>query len=424
MKKLILLLLVISSALLGCQNERERQPDSLKTPERKITLNIRNPKVEISTQFEQMAMAYEKENPQVEIKIHTVGGAADTLSDLKAEMASGKGPDIFTNSGFENTKLWRKYLVDLSDQPWVDGAYDDALKPVRLDGKVYGMPMNLEGYGLLYNKDLFRKAGITDLPRTLTELTAVTEKLKKAGITPFATGYYEDWKLGVHLLNLAFAQQKDPAAFINGLNEGTERIENNEKFNDLLNFLDLTLKNGTANPLTTDYTMEVNLFAKGNAAMIMQGNWIQPLIDQRAPKMNIGLLPVPINNDTANDSIVVSVPNYWVINQQSSPEKQREAKKFLNWMVSSAEGQHYMTKEFKFIPAFKNIKADHPGPLADQIMTYYKEGRTLYSNWFNFPVGVRDEFGAAMQLYVGKKLTREQLLQEFQKSWERASAES
>ncbi|KSU79800.1 ABC transporter substrate-binding protein [Fictibacillus enclensis] len=422
MRKLPLILLtgMISLSLTGCQNPDDREMEKPTPSKPDVTLTIRNPKVEISTQFEQMAKTYEKKNPHVHIVIHTVGGAADTLSDLKAEMASGKAPDIFTNTGFENAKLWRKYLVDLSDQPWVKDAYGDALNPIKLNGKIYGMPMNLEGYGLIYNKKLFRKAGIIREPGTLSELTAAAQKLKKAGITPFATGYYEDWKLGVHLLNIAFAMQKDPATFIQRLNNGTARIDHNPTFNDVLDFLDLTLKYGTANPLTTDYTAEVNSFANGNAAIILQGNWIQPMINDLAPGMKLGLMPVPINEEPSTGSIVVSVPNYWVVNKQASSEEKKEAKKLLNWMVSSSKGKAFMTEKFKFIPAFKTIKPANPGPLAAEIMQHYKEGKTLSSNWFHFPVGVRDEFGAAMKMYVGKKLTREQLLHEFQKSWERS----
>ncbi|MFC0273263.1 ABC transporter substrate-binding protein [Metabacillus herbersteinensis] len=413
---------ILCLSLSACQTNKDTVPKEKEIAEKKISLNIRNPKVEISTQFEQMVIAYEKENPNVEINIHTVGGASDDLADLKAQIAAGTGPDIFTNSGYESAKLWSKYLEDLTDQSWVETAYEDALLPMKFDGKVYGMPLNLEGYGLIYNKDLFTKAGIDTLPKTLTELITVAEKLQKAGITPFATGYYEEWKLGVHLMNIAFAQQEDPSAFIKGLNDGTETIDSNQKFKDIINYLDVTTKYGNGNPLTTDYNMEVNLFAKGNAAMIQQGNWIQPMIDQLSPKMNIGFLPIPINDEPIKNALVVSVPNYWVVNKQSTPEKKKEAKKFLNWMVSSEQGKTFMTEQFKFIPAFENIKADNLGPLADETIWYYNEGKTLHSNWFNFPVGVREEFGSAMQLYVGKQLNRDQLLQEFQKSWERASS--
>lgn len=409
---------ILSLSLSACQPKNETVKKETEIAEQKITLNVRNPKVEIATQFEQMAIAYEKENPNIEIQIRTVGGAADDLADLKAQIAAGTGPDIFTNSGYENAKLWSNYLEDLTDQPWVENAYEDALLPMKFDGKIYGMPLNLEGYGLIYNKDLFTKAGIDTLPKTLTELIEVAETLQKTGITPFAAGYYEEWTLGVHLLNIAFAQQEDPSAFIKGLNDGTEKIDRNQKFKDIIKFLDVTIKYGNDNPLKTDYNMQVNLFATGNAAMILQGNWIQPMIDQLTPNMNIGFVPIPINDEPINNALVVSVPNYWVVNKQTTLEKKKEAKKFLNWMVSSEQGKIFMTEQFKFIPAFENIEADNLGSLADETIRYYNEGKTLHSNWFNFPVGVREEFGSAMQLYVGKQLNRDQLLQEFQKSWE------
>ncbi|PLR65601.1 ABC transporter substrate-binding protein [Bacillus sp. UMB0893] len=414
---------IVSLSLSACQTADEASPERPEKAERKITLDVRNPKVEISTQFEEMTLAYERENPHVKIRVHTVGGAMDDLADLKAEMATGTGPDIFTNTGYENVKLWQTYLEDLSGEPWVEHAYKDALAPVSLDGNIYGMPINLEGYGFIYNKDLFKQAGINELPKTLSELTEAAEKLQKAGFIPFATGYYEDWKLGDHLMNIAFAQQEDPAAFINNLNSGTEQIDTNQKFNDLLNLLDLTIKYGNDNPLTTDYTMEVNLFTSGKAAIIQQGNWIQPMIDQASPNMNIGFMPIPINDQPVNETLVVNVPNYWAVNKQTTPEKKKEAKKFLNWMVSSETGKRFMTEKFKFIPAFNNIKSDDLGPLAEETLLNYKKGKTVPSNWFDFPVGIREEFGAATQLYVGKQLDRNQLLDEYQKSWERFSKE-
>lgn len=414
------LMIVILSA---CQPKSEKRSSERETIDESIILTIRNPKVEISTQFEEMVMAYELEHPQIDIQVHTVGGAADDLADLKAQIAAGNGPDIFTNTGYDNVEIWNDYLEDLSDQPWIEHAYKDTLKPVTMDNKVYGMPLNLEGYGFIYNKDLFTKAGIQTLPNTLSELQEAAEALQVSGITPFATGYYEEWKLGDHLLNIAFAQQEDPTAFINHLNNGTTKITDNQKFLDIISLLDTTVKYGNDNPLTTDYNTEVDLFASGKAAMIQQGNWIQPMIDQLSPNMNIGFLPIPINEEPA-DEIVVSVSNYWVVNKQSSDEKKKEAKNFLNWMVSSEQGKTFMTEQFKFIPAFDHIEANNLGPLATEIMTYYQTGKSINSNWSAFPGSAREEFGLAMQLYVAKQLNRDQLLQEFQKSWEKASAQS
>ncbi|WP_082235330.1 ABC transporter substrate-binding protein [Halobacillus massiliensis] len=417
-KKLSVLCLVGTLGLIGCQKtiDIDEPPEA----ESSVTLEIRNPKVEIASQFEEMVQAYEKENPHVNIEVHTVGGAMDDFSDLKAQMAAGNGPDIFTNPGYESAKLWKNYLEDLSDQPWVNEAYEESLIPMKFEDQLFGMPMNLEGYGFIYNKDLFEQAGIESLPSTLNDLEAAAEKLQKAGITPFATGYYEEWKLGDHLMNIAFAQQQDTESFIQGLNEGTSSITRNQKFEELLNLLDVTLKYGSKDPLAMDYQMEVQTFAAGEAAMILQGNWIQPMIDERSPNLNIGIMPIPITNQTSNSSLIVNTPNYWVVNKQTTSTKKKEAKRFLNWMVSTEQGQRYMTKHLKFIPAFPTIANNQSGPLAEQTLTYYKQGRTMSSNWFDFPVGVRQEFGSSTQQYIKKELTRDQLLQNYQKSWEEA----
>ncbi|WP_163528525.1 ABC transporter substrate-binding protein [Halobacillus ihumii] len=418
MKKKILHISLIVLLLSACQPNSPLE--ELPKEQKRVILKIRNPKIEIASPFEEMVQAYEEEHPHVEIKVHTVGGALDDFSDLKAQMASGEGPDIFTNPGYESARLWKNYLEDLSDQPWVSKAYEDSLAPITIDGSVYGMPMNLEGYGFIYNKDLFTEAGIESLPSTLSELKAAAEKLQKAGITPFATGYYEKWKLGDHLINIAFARQEDPAAFIQGLNNGTNSIENNPKFKNLIELLDVTVKYGGKDPLSTDYTMEIHKFTSGKAAMILQGNWIQPMIDQRAPHMNIGIIPVMINNHQGENTLIVNTPSYWVVNKQTTPEKKKEAKRFLNWMVHSKQGQRYMTEELRFIPAFKHLDAEESGPLAQTIMQYYKHDRTVSSNWINFPTGIREEFGHATQQYIKNELNRQQLLHAYQESWEQA----
>lgn len=419
MKKQYVSIGMIVILLAGCQTENDSRRKKEEKIEKKVVLDIRNPKVEIASEFEELAKVYEKENPEIDIRIRTVGGAADDYSDLKAELASGKGPDIFTNTGYENAETWRPYLEDLSKEWWVKEVYPGTLDAMEMDGNVYGMPMNLEGYGFIYNKELFQRAGVEKVPETLSELKKTAGMLEQKGITPFATGYYEDWKLGVHLLNVAFARQKDPDAFIKKLNAGEVQIPDNPLFQDVIDLLDVTLEYGNTDPLTTDYNMEVDLFAKGKAAMILQGNWIQPMIDERASDLEVSFMPIPVNEEKS-DELVVSVPNYWVVNKQADSSDKKEAKRFLNWMVSSKKGQTFITERFKFIPVFKNIKTDDLGPLAKETIAAYKKGNTLDANWSGFPAGVKEEFGSAMQMYVGKQLTREQLLREFQLSWDRA----
>ena len=51
-----------------------------------------------------------------------------------------------------------------------------------------------------------------------------------------------------------------------------------------------------------------------------------------------------------NSSIPVFCGNYYVLNKQVSQHELEEAQKFLVWLNTSEEGQHYVTEEMAFIP--------------------------------------------------------------------------
>ncbi|QTH46384.1 carbohydrate ABC transporter substrate-binding protein [Cohnella sp. LGH] len=384
------------------------------------TIKFLNFKVEIADQLAAMIKEYEQLTPGVKIALETIGGGADSATALRTKFSSGDQPDIFLNGGYKELDLWLEHLEDLSDQPWAQHVLDFAKEPMTKDGKLYGQPLNLEGYGFIYNKDLFQQAGITELPKTIDELEAVAVKLQDAGITPFVNGYGEWWVLGNHLANIGFAYQDDPNAFIQGLDQGATAFAGNETFEQWVNLFDLTLKYGGKNSLQVDYNTQISEFATGKAAMTQQGNWTQVALSETNPDLNIGLLPMPINNDAGKmDKLPVGVPYSWVVYNKSKVKE--EAKAFLDWMVSSDIGKRYMTEEFKHIPAFDNIPADSSilGQLATDIMTYSQDNRTISWNWFKFPGGEATShyFSDAMQGYIGGQLTKDNMLKDFLTKW-------
>lgn len=384
----------------------------------KKTIKIFQYKVEIAEAYDRLIAEYEKEHPDINIEIETVGGGSDYGAALKTKFAGTEHPDIFNVGGYRELDTWIDTLEDLSGEPWVSDVIDVAKEPMTKDGKLYGQPLGLEGYGFIYNKDLFKQAGITELPKTLSQLQAAAQKLHDAGITPFSNGYQEWWVLGNHNVNVPFANQADPVSFIQGLNEGTEKIPGNPVFQDWIKLLDLTLQYSNKNPLTTDYNTQVTTFATGEAAMMQQGNWTQVQIDGINPDLNLGILPMPIGEDAeASDKLFVGVPNNYVVNKESDVKE--EAKDFLEWLVTSETGKRYMTEEFKFIPAFKSVTADSEalGDLAADLIQYSEEDKVLSWNFNRFPEGVPQEFGSVMQAYTAKP-DPVKLLDDMQKSWD------
>ncbi|GKU77341.1 ABC transporter substrate-binding protein [Paenibacillus sp. L3-i20] len=419
--KLTLVMLLAFSMVLSACGSNAGENKGTETGESKETKTIKifQFKVEIAEALNKLKAEYESTHPGIKLDIQTVGGGSDYGAALKAKFAAGDEPDIFNNGGYSEMETWIGSLEDLSDQPWVADAIDVAKEPMTKDGKIYGQPMNLEGYGFVYNKDLFAKAGITELPKTITQLEEAAKKLEASGVTPFANGYQELWILGDHSMNLAFANQKDPDAFIKGLYDGSAKIPGNPVFQEWTNLLDLTLKYGNKNPLTTDYNTEMTMFANGEAAMTQQGNWTQVQIDSINPNLNVGILPMPINDNAAeNDKLLIGVPNNWVVNKNSAVKA--EAKEFLNWLVTSDAGKKYVTKEFKFIPAFKSIKASSEdlGQLGTEVMTYSQADKVLSWNFKKFPDGSMNEFGNHVQAYIAGKSDRERLYEDLQKAWD------
>ncbi|WP_100406311.1 ABC transporter substrate-binding protein [Bacillus solitudinis] len=381
-----------------------------------VTLDFFQFKVEIADQLRAMLDEFEAEHPTIKVNLETVGGGADYGAALRAKFASGERPDIFNNGGFNELELWKEHLADLSNEPWVENVLPIGKVPMTDDdGALYGMPVNLEGYGFIYNKDLFEQAGITSPPTTLSEMKDAVQKLEEADITAFAAGYGEWWVIGQHLLNIPFAQQEDPAAFIQGLMDGTETFVGNKHFESFKEVIDTELQYGNSNPLTTDYNTQVTLFATGETAMLQQGNWTENMIYELNPDINMAFLPIPINDEADANRLPVGVPNNWALHKNS--EHLEEAKLLLDWMVSSETGQRYMTEEFAFIPAFDNIEPAGLGALGESILEYSVDEKTIPWTWFMWPDGASQDFAAAIQEYAAGQSDYEKMLNSFQATW-------
>lgn len=147
----------------------EKEPTSTKDN----SIRIFQLKVEIDSQLKDYAKLYEEETG-VHVEIESIGGGADTQGTLKGYLAADNMPDIFVFEGPGHYQVWKDYMADLSNEKWVA---ETASAYVGDDGKVYGFPYAVEGYGLAYNKDLLDKAGVD--PTTLTTIDAYKNAFAK-----------------------------------------------------------------------------------------------------------------------------------------------------------------------------------------------------------------------------------------------------
>jgi sn-glycerol 3-phosphate transport system substrate-binding protein len=93
-------------------------------------------------------------------------------------------------------------LMEDAGEPFDQSAY---LQPVigyytDTDGKMLSMPFNSSTPVLYYNKDLFKKAGLTDAPKTWPEVGEYAAKLQAAGVK---CGFTTGWQSWVQLENFS-----------------------------------------------------------------------------------------------------------------------------------------------------------------------------------------------------------------------------
>ncbi|SHJ53635.1 ABC transporter substrate-binding protein [Tepidibacter formicigenes] len=419
-------ILALMVSLTACGSSSQESADS----GNKVNVDVFQFKVEAKDALEKAAGIYMEKNPNVKINIQTVGGGDDYGAALKSKFASGEEPAIFNIGGPQDMIDWKEKLEDLSSESWVNEAYNGVLDAVTEDGKVYGMPFNQEGYGFIYNKEIFKKAGInpesiksfTDLENAVKTLDSKKEELGLKSVIAFPGK--ETWVTGLHLSNVAFSNEFSSATdAFNAKNIEFKYANALKKLVDLQADYGYKPDGTKASLNSVDYSTQVEeLFALGQVALIQQGNWAYGSvagIDEELAA-NIGMLPMPLEG-VKEDSIPVGVPMYWAINTTKDDEVKTVAKDFLNWLYTSDEGKDLIINEFKFIPAFKGYEGDNLQPkdtLAKEIIRYSNEGKTMPWVFMGYPTGWgMDKLGADIQKYLSEEMTWEELVKNAKATW-------
>lgn len=398
-----------------------------------VIIDIFQFKVEVKDALEKAAEEYSKENPNVKINIQTIGGGEDYSAVLKLKFALDEGPTIYNIGGIPDAIEWKENLEDLSKEPWVNKAFKDILEAVNIDGKIVGMPFNQEGYGLIYNKNIFAKAGIDPVSiKTYTDLekafAILDSKKKELGLDAvIALPGKETWVTGLHLSNIAFANEFSSVK--QAFEAKTIDFKYNEELKKLLDLqIKYAVKPGGSNKSinNVNYFEQVEkYFSKGKVAMIQQGNWAYGSIkdiDEELAK-NIGILPMSLEG-VKEGCIPVGVPMYWAINSNKDDATKTAAKAFLNWLYTSDKGKEMIIKDFNFIPAFKGYETDELkpyDPLSQDVLKYANEGKTMPWVFMGYPTGWgMKKLGFDIQKYIAGDMTWDKLVENAKRTWAEA----
>ncbi len=424
-KKAFLLSSALFLGLAGCSTaeKEETSSDSSSGGGDKTVVDVFQFKVEFKEQFEELAAQYEEANPDIDIKIKTVGGGNDYASSLKSSFAAGEEPAIFNIGGAVDVQQYHERLVDLSDTKAAGAALEGTLDSVTEGEKVLGLPFNQEGYGFVYNKQVFEKAGVDPASiKSMEDLTnavkTIDSKKEELGLDAvFAMAAKEKWTEGNHGSNAFLADDFNNKA----LDAFAAKEVPFTKADQFKTYIDLQNKYSVQPVLSLDYSQQVEeLFSTGRVAMIQQGNWVYPTIEQMDPELaeNVGIMPIPVDGEM---KMPVGVPQYWVVNTKVDENIQKEAKEFLDWMYTSDEGKEAVLTKFKFIPAYEGYDTEKiSDPLSKTIYEYAQEGNTKGWTFLGYPTGWGDILGVQLQKYLAGEASWEEAIQAAQAEWAKA----
>ena len=439
-------ILMMATIFTGC-NRNENQGATPQNNDGKTIVRYLNFKPEIATVYDEIAKEYNKETGNTLIVETAASGNYEQT--LAAKMGTTEAPTLFQINGPKGYANWQDYCADLSDTELYKHLTDKSLA-VTVDGKVYGIPYVVEGYGIIYNKEITDKyfalkdkttefksmdeiKNFNSLKKLVEDMQKNADKLGIKGVfaaTSLKTG--EDWRWQTHLANIpVYYEFNENSVDLSG--DATKTI--NFKYSDnFKNIFDLYINNSTTDKKVlgskiVDESMAE--FALGQCAMVQNGNWAWSQIndiDKNTVKAeNIKYLPIYMGVDgEEKQGLCIGTENFFAINSKASEQEQKAAADFMYWLFSSETGKKFVNEQLEFIAPFDTFTEEErpKDPLAQEVIKWMNNADVTTIPW-NFTVfpsqTFKEDFGASLLQYAQGSKNWEQVKTDFTKSWKNES---
>lgn len=218
----------------------------------------------------------------------TVTPAQAIAQQLGQAFAGDSPPDVF----YVDASRFADYASVGALEPYGDRISDPADFYGNLrtafthDGRFYCAPKDFSTLALIVNDDLWRRAGLSgaDVPTTWEQLTSVSERIKARGIVPLVIGDTHD-RIGAFMVQ-AGGWIISP--------DGRRAVADSPENIRALRYVQTLLKNELARfPENLDAGWSGEAFGKGEAAMTIEGNWIEGALRADFPTVQYSVHELP-----------------------------------------------------------------------------------------------------------------------------------
>ncbi|TVY04217.1 ABC transporter substrate-binding protein [Cohnella terricola] len=334
---------------------------------------------------------------------------------LPTRLASGDAPDIysfnFATKGADFVK--GGYAADLSNEPFVAKLTDSMREASKIDGKIYGVPMESFSWSYLYNKDIFEANNVTP-PQTLSELKALAEKLKGNNVTPFVLAYKDSFVAGwpFFLSMQSIVNTKLPTWWDDMT---TDKASFKDlKDNGLFDVVDVINANGNSNALELSAEDGIADFANGKAAMFVTGPWYSDSILKVNPNFNLGLGALPINDDPQSTKVVIAITTTLTA-YPDGPNKD-VALDFLNYILDDQDSSAFFESlKFNKVATNQTIKSF---PWDEDAQNIVDAGQGFLG--LTLPVAADQDKDKLAQAYYAKSISQDQYVDSVNKTWKKS----
>jgi raffinose/stachyose/melibiose transport system substrate-binding protein len=261
--------------------------------------------------------------------------------DLQTKVASGDKPDLafWQPTASELTSLnATNNLQPLDGAPWVN-KFKPALRNITgmLNGKRYAALISSPAVeGVYYNKQVFAKYGITDLPKNFDEMIADAKAIKAKGGTPFfemgGDRWATQWWVQVQLADAAKAGLWDK------VNKQQEKFTDPTILDAIKKYkglVDQGLFN--SNITSANFVDQGKALLAGDAAMVVQVNSffseLQASANTEELNQKIGFFPIAPSGNVG--TFIPDQSNALVAFKTGDSKRESAARQFLSFWLGA-----------------------------------------------------------------------------------------
>jgi multiple sugar transport system substrate-binding protein len=304
--------------------------------------------------------AFEKVHPN--IHVHAVSDVNDDKINQALRTGGSDAPDVVSSFTTDNVGKFCSSgaMADLGPFLKKDRIDPAATFPkpmldyTQYKGVRCTLPLLGDAYGLYYNKDAFKSAGISSPPRTWSQFQADAVKLtKSAGSSYSRLGFMPDFH-GYESTPSHYVAQWSPAYFdAQGKAETSRNAAFAQMFTVQKNLVDALGGFSKLEKYRNTFGDEFgakNPFQTGQVAMAVDGEWRLGMAKDAGVRFPIGVAPLPVPDNQAG-SYGKGYITGTIVGIASHSEKQNAAWEFVKFITTDTDAVVNFSNEIHNVPS-------------------------------------------------------------------------